>query len=71
MNTYIITDSQYDFRKSHATEYLAIELVDRIMHALDKKKIPLNIHIDLSKAFDITIIHYLLNSPIMVYRTWH
>ena len=34
----IFTDSQYGFRKSHSTEYTVIELVDRIMHALDKKK---------------------------------
>ena len=34
----ILTDSQYSFRKSHSTEYTAIELVDRIMRALDKKK---------------------------------
>ena len=26
------------FLKSHSTEYTAIELVDRITHALDKKK---------------------------------
>ena len=32
---------------------MAIELVDRIMRALDKKKIPFNIYIDLSKAFDM------------------
>ena len=49
----ILTDSQYGFRKSHSTEYTAIELVDRIMRALDKKKIPFNIYIDLSKAFDM------------------
>ena len=46
-------DSQCGFRPGHSTEYAAIELSDRIMSAMDKNKIPLNIYLDLSKAFDI------------------
>ena len=62
----ILTDSQYGFRKSHSTEYTAIELVDRIMRALDKKKIPFNIYIDLSKAFDM-IDHQTLFTKLSYY----
>ena len=56
---HVITNSQYGFRKKHSTEYTAIELVDRIMEKLDRNKVPFNIYIDLSKAFDM-IDHNIL-----------
>ena len=49
----VIANSQYGFRKKHSTEYKAIELVDRVIEKLDKNKVPFNIYIDLSKAFDM------------------
>ena len=52
-------DSQYGFRPGHSTEYAAIELSDRIISAMDKNMIPLNIYLDLSKAFD-TLDHAIL-----------
>ena len=55
----VITNSQYGFRKKHSTEYTAIELVDRIIEKLDRNKVPFNIYIDLSKAFDM-IDHNIL-----------
>ena len=51
--------SQYGFRQSHSTELTALEIVDRITYLMDQNKIPLNIYIDLSKAFD-TIDHNIL-----------
>ena len=39
--------------------YAAIEITDRIISAMDKNKIPLNIYLDLSKAFD-TLDHAIL-----------
>ena len=61
----VITNSQYRFRKKHNTEYTAIELVDRITEKLDINKVPFNIYIDLSKAFDmidhINILLFKLN----------
>ena len=52
-------DSQYGFRPGHSTEYAAIEITDRIIAAMDKNNIPLNVYLDLSKAFD-TLDHAIL-----------
>ena len=52
-------DSQYGFRAKHSTEYAALELVDRIILAMDQNKFPVNIFMDLSKAFD-TLDHKIL-----------
>ena len=43
---------QYGFREDHLTEMANIELVDRIITALDDKKLPISIFMDLSKVFD-------------------
>ncbi len=48
----LIFDNQYGFRPKHSTEYAALELVDRIITQMDKKEAPINIFLDLSKAFD-------------------
>ena len=57
---------QYGFRKHHSTELAAIELTDKLFDNLDKKKIPLAVFIDLSKAFD-TIDHDILLSKLQHY----
>ncbi len=44
-------NSQYGFRMEHSTEYASLELVDRVVE-LDKMNTPINIFLDLSKAFD-------------------
>ena len=51
--------SQFGFRDDHSTELAALELVDRIHIDLDKKKLPMAIYMDLSKAFD-TLDHAIL-----------
>ena len=43
---------QYGFREKHSTQHAALELIDRITQELAKGKTPINIYIDLSKAFD-------------------
>jgi hypothetical protein len=51
--------NQYGFRELHSTELAHVELVDRIIFNMDEGKSPLNIYMDLSKAFD-TIDHDIL-----------
>ena len=52
-------NSQYGFREQHSTELATLELIDRITMELDKCNIPINIYLDLSKAFD-TLDHKIL-----------
>ena len=58
--------NQYGFRAKHSTELAIIELVDRIYSQLDEK-IPIDICMDLSKAFG-TIDHEILISKMEHYR---
>ena len=51
--------SQYGFRKDHSTEFAILEVVDRVIKDMDNNKLPLNIYLDLSKAFD-TLDHEIL-----------
>ena len=55
----LLFDHQYGFRSGHSTEHAALELTDRIITNIDNKKSPLNIFLDLSKAFD-TLDHNIL-----------
>ena len=57
---------QYGFRKGHSTELAATELIDRVIHSLDKGNTPYNIYLDLSKAFD-TINHEILIEKLKYY----
>ena len=58
-------NSQYGFRSNHSTELAALELLDRIVVKMDQNDIPLNIYLDLSKAFDT------LNHEILIYKLKH
>ena len=51
--------SQYGFRKQRSTEMAALELIENIINEMDKNNIPINIFLDLSKAFD-TLDHEIL-----------
>ena len=44
--------NQNSFRVPHSTELVALNIVDRLTYLMNQGKIPLNIYIDLSKAFD-------------------
>lgn len=59
-------DSQYGFRNKHSTELAALEIIHRIVNKMDKKEIPINIYLDLSKAFD-TLDHTILTHKLKHY----
>ena len=48
----LFSSSQYGFRKTPSTELTALELIERIITSMDKNELPINIYLDLSKAFD-------------------
>ena len=62
----LLYSSQYGFRSGHSTEYAGLEIVDRIIQELDKNEIPINIYLDLSKAFD-TLDHSILLQKLKFY----
>ena len=57
---------QFGFREKHSTELATLELMDRIISALDQKHLPLSIFMDLSKAFD-TLNHEILLKKLQYY----
>jgi len=59
-------DSQYGFRCSHSTELAALELINRIIFEMDRNQLPINVYLDLSKAFD-TLDHEILMHKLSFY----
>ena len=58
--------NQYGFRKKHSTELAVLEVIDRITYQLDQGITPINIYLDLSKAFD-TLDHDILLTKLQYY----
>ena len=52
---------QYWFLAQHSTELAALNLVDRLTYKIDRGKVPLNIYINLSKAFNTLHFEILLD----------
>ena len=52
----LLTIEQFGFRTGHSTELAAIQLIDHFAKQLYMGKVPINIYIELSKAFDILAI---------------
>ena len=65
-NANLFYESQYGFRTSHSTELAALELMNRNILAMDQNKKPINIFMDLSKAFD-TLDHPILMEKLKYY----
>ena len=57
---------QYGFQKKSSTELAALELLDKVLDQMDKHKIPINVHINLSKAFD-SLRHDILLDKLTYY----
>ena len=62
-NYNILSEEQYGFRTKHSTELAVVKLVDYIKNEIDGKYTPVNIYIDLSKAFDTLNFDILLHKP--------
>ena len=58
--------NQYGFREKHSTELAVLEVIYRITNQLDKGLTPMNIYLDLSKAFD-TLDHDILVHKLQYY----
>ncbi len=58
--------NQYGFRKGHSTEFATLEIIDRIICKMDKNETPINVYLDLSKAFD-TLDHDILLEKLHYY----
>ena len=63
---YLYFCSQYGFRKENSTELAVLELIDSITQHLDKGTTPINVYLDLSKAFD-TLDHNILLHKLKYY----
>ena len=48
----IISDEQFGFRPNYSTELATLYLTDYTLKQMDNNLIPINIYLDLSKAFD-------------------
>ena len=59
---------QFGFRPGHSTELAALRLVDHLTNEMDNFNVPINIYIDLSKAFD-SLNHSILLNKLRHYGT--
>jgi len=65
-NNKLISCEQFGFRPGYSTELASLRLIDHITKQMDQMELPLNIYIDLSKAFD-TLDHTILLSKMNFY----
>ena len=57
---------QYGFTKNSPTELAALEVIDSLLNQLNKHKIPINLYLDLAKAFD-SLNHDILLDKLACY----
>ena len=62
----MLSPQQFGFHSNHPTELAALNLVDDLTYKFDRGIIPINIYMDIYKAFD-TLIHEILISKLEHY----
>ncbi len=63
---HLFNPHQYGYKHNSSTELAALEMVDRIIDQLNNQRTPINVYLDLSKAFD-SIDHTILLSKLQQY----
>ena len=66
----LLCSQQYGFRKKSSTELAALEIIDRLPTQLDSQLIPINLYLNLSKAFDSLNLNILLDK-LLYYGVTH
>ena len=62
----MLFQSQYGFRKKHSTNLATIELMTKILQAIDNNEYTIGVFLDLAKAFD-TVNHEILLTKLKHY----
>ena len=62
----LLSPHQYSFRAKHSKELAALNIVDNLTYKLDSGLTPINIYLDLFKAFD-TLLHDILLDKMSYY----
>ena len=62
----LLCPQQFGFRPNCSTELACATLTDHLLHQMDRMNIPINIYLDLSKAFD-TLDHAILLKKMKTY----
>ena len=57
----LMCPEQFVFRSNHSTELASLSLTDYTLTQMDNNLVPLNIYLDLPKAFEIETKYYLTN----------
>ena len=57
----LLSMEQYGFRPGHSTELTVVILVDHLISQMDNYATPINVYVDLSKAFDTLNDNILLS----------
>ena len=57
----LLSNRQYGFRPNRSTELATLELMDRNINYMNENQCPVNLYLDLSKAFDSLYYDILLS----------